>query len=370
MSVVKKINNYEYAPGISAYGVNGKDGLSGLSGSSIFISVYDITDDTGEGSKKFAEAVRYSYDMSSNERIKLNRPYNNEDCFVIQSTADIYKIKDVDKIRELYVQGQTDKDDILACLKFVGTIKSTSQNSGFESADGKLVLDTEQFKGFIINTSNSDVKDVYAPMTVVSTTSDNNNNIYFLSLHGVNQQFNTMLNIYYDTDNNCYHIQSDKPVMIDADLKVKYNQTEDYDGYSRVMTATNTNNVSLSSFYSFCMNTYNTVLYDNYSSEKVKITITFNTEKYNTSAILENQMVHVFLYKFKYDKNLNVDASTVETLREFYRFPITISNGSKIIYNITENDEDLTEANRNGYRFGANVIIEGATTGIIKTETR
>lgn len=82
-------------------------------------------------------------------------------------------------------------------------------------------------------------------------------------------------------------------------------------------------------------------------------------------------MVHVFLYKFKYDKNLNVDASTVETVREFYRYPITISNGSKIIYNITEDDEDLTKyAEEEGYRFGANVIIEGATTGIIKTDPR
>jgi hypothetical protein len=36
--VSQKTNNYQFAPGISLYGVDGKDGKSGLSGTSIFIS--------------------------------------------------------------------------------------------------------------------------------------------------------------------------------------------------------------------------------------------------------------------------------------------------------------------------------------------
>lgn len=380
MSIVKKVNNFEYAPGIGTYGVNGKDGVHGESGTSIFISVYNVAEDGG--AKSFAESVRYSYDMSSNEKVKLSRPYKNGDCFVIQSTADIYKITDVDEIIKLFVYTQTNVETLSKCIKLVGSIKSTNDNSGFNESDGRLVLDTTQFKGFVINTSNSEATDVIAPLTIISTTSDNNNNIHFIAMNGINQQTNTLLKIYYDTDNGCYFLESDTPVIVDADLKVKYNETVDFDGYSRVMTSSDTNNKSLSSFYSFCQNIYfklgrqmnNEIFTGNLFIEF------FAKDGYDINHELSGQMIHCYMIEKKNGKE--------NVIREFHHYPVDIKAGNYFMIDISSdtalqydengdpiigeelgkglydiiNGLDSTTWNKN---YKMRMVIENATTGVL-----
>lgn len=367
MSVTKKINNYEYAPGIGTYGINGKDGKTGESGTTVFISVYDVNEKSG--AESFATAVRYSYDMSSNEHRNINRAYKNGDCFVMQSTADIYKITDVDQIIRLYVYSQTTVESLSKCIEHVGSIKATNDNSGFNESDGKLVLDTNRFNGFVINTSDTEITNINAPFTIASTTSDNNNNIYFVSLNGINQQTNTFLNIYYDTDNNCYYLESDTPVLIDADLKVKYNESVDFDGYSRVMTSTDTNNVSLSTFYSFCKNMKCTLHrnYDNVYKFQNKLILKFETTSdYDNTASLDNQSVRIFIMK-------NNGTDTYETIKDFYRYPVNINNGSIIEILLSEETEkeliDDVKSDDIWKKYSAKIVVENAVSGLITAQS-
>lgn len=253
-SVSYKYNNHEYAPGISTYGVNGKDGDSGLSGTTLFICRHDVSEQSGTA--LFGYAVVNNLDTSKNEDVKLQRAYKNGDSFLMQSSGQIYNLTDIDGLKSDSVGNILTPETLTTkYMTLVGQIQMTSIDTGFTENRGRLVLDTEAYRGFIINTSNTDtdsVQNIKAPLTVISTTSDNNNDIYFISMNGINQQSNTELKIYYDSDNKCYHIDSDSPVMIDADLKVKYNTSEDYDGYSRVVTATDKQDMSLSSTYAVC----------------------------------------------------------------------------------------------------------------------
>lgn len=253
-SVTKKFNNFEYAPGISSYGVNGKDGVSGESGTSLFVCRYDVSDENGV--KMFGQAIVNNLDTSKNENIKLARSYKNGDTFLMQNNGQLYSIRDIDSLKISSVNNQLESEILLnEYLELVGEIDMTSIDTGFKENNGRLVLDTEAYKGFIVNTSNTEIENIQnikSPLTIISTTADNNNDIYFISMNGINQQSNTEMKIYYDTDNKCYHIDSDAPIMIDADLKVKYNSSDDYDGYSRVVTSTDQIDMSLSSMYALC----------------------------------------------------------------------------------------------------------------------
>lgn len=253
-SVSYKYNNHEYAPGVSSYGINGKDGKSGVSGTTLFICRHDVSEQSGTSS--FGYAVVNNMDMSKNEDVKLQRPYKNGDTFLMQSNGEIFKMNDIDGLKSASVGNILTPETLINdYMELVGQIQMTSIDTGFIENRGRLVLDTDAYKGFIINTSNIDtenIQNIKSPLTIISTVTDNNNDIYFISMNGINQQSNTELKIYYDTDNKCYHIDSDSPVLIDADLKVKYNDSEDYDGYSRVVTATDHIDMSLSSTYAMC----------------------------------------------------------------------------------------------------------------------
>lgn len=65
---------------------------------------------------------------------------------------------------------------------------------------------------------------------------DNSGDIHFLDMRAITQQAeDARLKIFYDTNLGAYHIQSDKPLLIDADLKVGRSSTTDFDEYSSVM---------------------------------------------------------------------------------------------------------------------------------------
>ena len=317
--VTKKFNNFEYAPGISSYGINGKDGKSGESGTSLFICRYDVTDT--DGIVQFGKAIVNNLDMTKNDGIKLARAYKNGDTFLMQSTGQLYKIIDIENLKYSSVNNQLDSETLLnEYLELVGEIEMTSIDTGFKENKGRLVLDTEAYKGFIINTTNNEnVNNIKAPLTIISTTTDNNNNIYFLSLTGINQQSNTDMKIYYNTDNKCYHIESDSPVLIDADLKVKYNDSDDFDSYSRVVTATDNVDMSLSSMYALCKKLdcvldMTTVTENNIKKTKFEMKFTNIPDNCNMSDVA----VHIII----------TDNNTGSVVKDAYFSPVTISSDS------------------------------------------
>ena len=54
--ISKKYNNRDYAPGLALYGIDGKDGVSGESGCSVFVCQFDFN--TDEGVQSFSTRVK------------------------------------------------------------------------------------------------------------------------------------------------------------------------------------------------------------------------------------------------------------------------------------------------------------------------
>ena len=94
----RKYSNREYAPGLALYGVDGKDGVSGESGRSLFVCQYNIDDNEEAG--KFGNAINQGLDMTSNDNSVIGRPYMNGDVFIF-STGYLYRIDDYDAISTL-----------------------------------------------------------------------------------------------------------------------------------------------------------------------------------------------------------------------------------------------------------------------------
>lgn len=119
----RKYSNREYAPGLALYGVDGKDGVSGESGCSLFVCQYDIDQDEGGGPSQFGNAVNQGLDMTSNDNVVIGRPYMNGDVFLF-STGYLYRMDDYDAISALGSQLTTEK--FKEYMSVVGVVNITN----------------------------------------------------------------------------------------------------------------------------------------------------------------------------------------------------------------------------------------------------
>lgn len=249
--VSQKYNNTEYAPGIALYGIDGKDGLSGISGTSIFVSQYSL--DNPEDVRTFGDYVRQNKMMTRGADEYMSRAYMNGDAFIF-TNGYIYKIKDIKGLIESVDNMTT--DNYTDYLELVGQIVFSSSDDKFSSDEDRMVLDTTNYKGFVINLSElpgEQLGSIEAPMTIVSDSAGNDDLIRFIDMKSIQTgQSDVQLKIYFDTNNRCFVIDSDRPLLVNTDLEV--NQSDDsgmtFDEYSKVLTVDTKS--SLTNFKSVC----------------------------------------------------------------------------------------------------------------------
>jgi hypothetical protein len=254
--VSQKTNNYQFAPGISLYGVDGKDGKSGLSGTSIFISQFDI--DNTSDLQTFASYIRQGRSTALGSAEYIGRSYMTEDSFLFPN-GYIYKIKDISALIQAGDTISTDNFDEF--FEFAGRITVDNEENGFVDSNERLVLDTTNYKGFVINVSelpDTELSGIESPMTIISDKISNDENIKFIDLKSIQSgQADVQFRIQYDTNNKCFMIESDNPILINADLEVAYSDTNSsmtYDEYSKVYTQMNKGEAVLTTFRSICEN--------------------------------------------------------------------------------------------------------------------
>ena len=181
--VSQKTNNYQFAPGISLYGVDGKDGKSGLSGTSIFISQFDI--DTTSDLQTFASYIRQGRSTALDSAEYIGRSYMTEDSFLFPN-GYIYKIKDISTLIQAGDTISTGNFDKF--FEFVGRITVNNEENGFVDSNDRLVLDTTNYKGFVINVSelpDTELSDIESPMAIISDKISNDENIKFIDLKSI-----------------------------------------------------------------------------------------------------------------------------------------------------------------------------------------
>ena len=274
----RKYSNREYAPGLALYGVDGKDGVSGESGRSLFVCQYNIDDN--EGASQFGNAINQSLDMTSNDNSSIGRPYMNGDVFLC-STGYLYRIDDYDAISTLGSQLTATK--FQGYMSVVGVINISETSDIFSENTKRLVLDTEHYKCFIINMSSvseADLGSIDSPLTVISDNTTSDNRIYFMGLKSIYAgSSDARLSIYYDIDNNAYVIDSDKDILIDADVRISESDDDNvYDEFSKPILVGSSN--SMTSFSGLC-----SYLSWNVSSSLINI---YDDEVIHTNEIVYN----------------------------------------------------------------------------------
>lgn len=240
-TVSQKIHNYNYAPGIATYGVVGKTGPSGTNGSNLFFTNISLIDNVEF--KILVSQIINEFLPIKNSSVKVDRPYQNGDSFFTMDGL-IYTLFDIEHLisnADVATIGKYTKYFQLVGRITVDTVSYLNLLKGAQ----RLELNTN-YKGFDLVTASTNNVSTYindnAVMNIVSDNLDEFNNINLIQLSAVNS-YNVMdgqLLIYFDTNDNAFHITTneDCPLIINSDVKVNQDSVErELDQYSTVLTS-------------------------------------------------------------------------------------------------------------------------------------
>lgn len=335
--ISQKYYNQEFAPGIATYGIDGKSGTSGKNGTSVFVCQYNIT--TNEGLSDFGTAIRQNLVMQKNSTQSVSRNYINGDCFLFPN-GNIYKIVDIDRLKTDSISNQLtiDNEIMSEYLSLVGQVELSQSAQGFGNNQNRLVLDTTNYKGFIINLAeieSDSLGDITSPFTIISNDTDSDGRINFINMKSVYAgTTDSELSIFYDSDNGAYHIKSEKPIVVEADLKVEGNVTENYDGFSSVLTESN----GYTTWHAVCakLSSYYEPRTD--TDDIIDFRFVNNNTATDTAEYLTEKFVRIqFVHTLKDDEGNEIEG-TLYTLKEVFihidektdleeqKFPIDVSD--------------------------------------------
>ena len=325
-NILQKIHNYNYAPGIATYGVDGKTGNPGLNGNNIFYTNIDITNT--DGLKKIAACIaKPCLPLTNNDEI-IQRPYQNGDYF-LSNAGEIYELINIDALLKNAnnLQKYTDYFDIVAKIKY----EADSQYIEITGND-RAVINTK-YAGFDIISKNLDIKDTSINTDSAVNIISNNINadghivlLNFITLGNLGTN-NADLILYYDTIDNAFHIDSENALVINSDVKLKEATSEpvDIDNYSSVLTSKDT----ITYFKNLCDSityTINEIIVDPSTNEsKITLTITINNENvYQRIKVIKNS-----IYIKIYTQNANYLYRLADTRDGESTFEIDLNNISK-----------------------------------------
>lgn len=256
--ISQKFNNYNYAPGIATYGVDGKAGITGNDGNNIYFTDCDlINDDDNKNLNKLTELLRGNYLPIKGSTTIIARSYKNDDLFFDQNGI-IYKLKDIDSLL-----GSSGKDVYGKYFSIAGKISMADYDGYFNKEDNRLILNSSDFSGFDVITSPnlSTNIDGNAVVNIISNNIDENDNIELVKMQSIDNVDieDGNLEVYYKTTDNAYYLDSNMPIVINSNVKINDDANNiDYDNYSSVLTSMD----PITYFKHICDNLRYNILYD------------------------------------------------------------------------------------------------------------
>lgn len=101
MAENSRILNYQYAPGIATYGIDGAQGEKGEPGTSFFFTSYDLSEGrAGEEVIQFLQKVNTNRQLTAYWDAPAERPYVSGDL-VLDVAANIYRINQIDGVWQI-----------------------------------------------------------------------------------------------------------------------------------------------------------------------------------------------------------------------------------------------------------------------------
>ena len=333
----QKFNNYNYAPGIATYGIDGKTGITGNDGNNIYFTDCDLINDiNNKNLNELAELLRGNYLPVKGSTTIIARSYKNDDLFFDQNGI-IYKLKDIDSLL-----GSGGKDVYEKYFGIAGKISIADYDGYFNKEDNRLLLNSSDFSGFDVITSPnlSTNIDGNAVVNIISNNIDENDNIELVKMQSIDNVDieDGNLDVYYKTTDNAYYLESNMPIVINSNVKINDNANNiDYDNYSSVLTSMD----PITYFKHVCDNLRYNILYDA-DANQYKIIIFQNDNGRDVLDYIVSRKETVF-GKIYSDEN----GQTLIKLNDVVNGPINDSNkfehyvATKSI-NITANVNDFT----------------------------
>lgn len=273
--ISQKVNNYNYAPGIATYGIDGKTGETGKDGNNIYFTDFNLKDINDL--QKFAVQIVQNFLPLQNSTIKISRSYKNDDLF-FDKMGIIYKLKEIDNLLN-NIESLTGWD---AYFVIAGQISIADDSSIFIMQDNRLILNSSLYGGYDIITgpSYNDVSNIIDKNAVVNIISNNvneNDNIEMVNIQSIDDVDieDGKLQVYYKTTENAFYLDSNTPIVINGDVKLntENNTNNEYDNFSTVLTSNDT----ITYFKHICDKLRYNVLYDS-SVNQYKLIIFQNNE--------------------------------------------------------------------------------------------
>lgn len=326
MSVEKltsKIQNYQYMPGISSYGVDGKQGETGQSGNCIFYS--NILFDSSDSSTYLNEIITQinnQYVLLRNSTTHINRKYQNGD-YIILANGNLYELKNVESISD--ISNNTYKDFFTLKGHIVNDIDS-SANISFSKNRGSLILTN----GIDIGEGTEDINNEV--LLNIIANEDVNGIVKFVNLvTKYDIENNAYLHIYYDINKAAILMDSNYPIVVNSpSLTVNSNDANselNFDGYSSIVTYKN--DISITQKYNFAKQIKYKILS---SSTIYRLSLFW----YNTKQLIQNYFSNAAICLTYTDIN-NIVRKFIFTLDE-----ISTVNKSDYAINVSLNVSDLS----------------------------
>lgn len=277
--VSQKFNNYNYAPGIATYGIDGKTGESGKDGNNIYFTDFNLKDITDL--KYFASQLIQNYLPLENSTVQIERTYKNNDLFFDQ-LGIIYRLKNIESL--LNNDSLTSWDSY---FDVAGRLSIANNSSLFTMMDdNRLILNSSLYGGYDIisglsynDASNNINKN--SVVNIISNKVNENNDIEMINIQSIDDidVEDGKLSVYYKTTENAFYLDSNKPIIINGDVKLNNDEPNiEYDNYSTILTSSDT----ISYFKHVCDKLEYTIIY-NSSINQYKIVV------YSTESEIDDQ---------------------------------------------------------------------------------
>lgn len=234
--ITRKTYNYDYAPGLATYGLQGLDGSTGKHANNLFYTNFNLNEGATEA---FVYQLNNQYVPIKGSTTKTDREYQSGDYF-FTTDGRIYEL-------EFYPDNPS--------VSVVGRIHIDAQTVSqmLHYRDSRLQVNTSTYDGFDITLTDSSVSiNKNAAMNITSDRADEDNNINFIQMSAIdiNNLTNGDLRIFYNTTDQAYHIESVYPIVIDSsNIKVSNDSpSADVDSYSEIVT----NTYPMTKFKQYC----------------------------------------------------------------------------------------------------------------------
>ena len=258
----QKFNNYNYAPGIATYGIDGKTGQAGTDGNNIYFTDCNLLTDTDKDLKILAELIANNYLPVKGSTTRINRSYKNNDLF-FDYNGIIYQLTNIDDLI-----GNKDIGGIYSdYFNIAGKINIADVSNVFTWDGDRMILNSSTYGGYDVVTINnpSNASNYINKDAVVNIISDNvneNSNIEMIKMQSIDDVDieDGKLSVYYKTTENAFYLDSNKPIVINGDVKLNNdnNTNNEYDNFSIILTSNDT----VTYFKHICDKLRYNVLYD------------------------------------------------------------------------------------------------------------